>query len=169
LRCFVFSFLAAAFTRDSLPASAQQPASSPPAMSLLSRLGCETGASVEGDINFETGYIAMLGVSAKAYAFRVINNGAHALMIPLDLCRDTPPSEQRTYSFILGHSFRNNHQLREGYYYLMNQSGQLVNAVHFQEGRAHMFAYADISLPVRRADFEAEKAIWMSKVSAAAD
>ena len=47
----------------------------------------------------------------------------------------------------------------------MNQHGQLVTAVHFQDGRSHLFAYANPDVPVRRADFEAEKDIWISKVA----
>jgi hypothetical protein len=48
----------------------------------------------------------------------------------------------------------------------MNHRGQLLNAVHFQEGRSHRLAFASLAIPVRRADFEAEKTIWISKVSA---
>ncbi|HTS40591.1 MAG TPA: hypothetical protein VMH84_08645 [Xanthobacteraceae bacterium] len=133
-------------------------------MALLARAGCETGTAFNGDVDLETGYLAMLGVSAKNFAFHVMHRGPRALMIATELCRDPRPFEQKSFAVILTHSFRNDSQIRESYYYLTNQNGQLLNAVQFQEGRAHLFAYADLAPPVRRADFESEKAIWLSKI-----
>ena len=147
-------------------ASAQQQNSSLKFLALLARVGCETGTALDGNIDLDTGYIAMLGVSAKTYSFRVLQNGPHALMVPAQQCGDPRPLAQTTFFFILSHSFQNRQQIGESYYYLMNHSGQLLKAVHFQQGRAHRFAFANFAMPVRRADFEAEKAIWISKVSA---
>ncbi len=154
-----------AFAIGCSSAPAQQQDSARNALALLARVGCETGAKLDGDVQLETGYLAMLGVSAKAYSFRVLNNGAHSMMIPAQQCRDPLPHEQKSFSFILSHSFQNANRIREGYHYLMDQRGQLLNAVHFQEGRSHLFAFVNFTIPVRRADFEAEKAIWIAKVS----
>lgn len=136
-------------------------------MTQLARLGCETGMFLTGNIDLDTGYIAMLGAGEKAFAVRVVHNGQHTLIIAAEQCRDPRPLEQRSFSFILSHSFQNKSQLRETYYYLMNERGELKNAVHFQQGRSHLFAFADLAMPIRRADFAAEKAVWISKISAA--
>jgi hypothetical protein len=146
---------------------AQQQNASPKALAALARIGCETGTTLDGDIDLDTGYIAMLGVSEKTFSFRILQNGAHAMMIPAEQCSDPRPLAQKTFFFILSHSFQNRQQVRESYYYLTNHRGQLLNAVHFQDGRAHRFAFANSAIPVRRADFEAEKAIWISKISTA--
>jgi hypothetical protein len=171
----VIPIVALAFALGCSSANAQQQDSSRNALVLLARAGCETGAALDGDVQLETGYLAMLGVSAKAYSFRVLNNGAHSVMIPAEQCRDPlpqeqspnerSPQEQKSFVFILSHSFQNTNRIREGYHYLMDQRGQLLNAVHFQEGRSHLFAFVNLTIPVRRADFEAEKAIWIAKVS----
>jgi hypothetical protein len=158
--------LAVAFALCCSGALAQQQNSAAKALDLLARIGCETGTSAAGNIDLDTGYIAMLGVSERTYSLRVLNNGPHAMMIPAEQCSDPRALGPKTFFFILSHSFRNRQQVRESYYYLMNHRGQLLNAVHFQEGRSHRFAFANLAIPVRRADFEAEKAIWISKVSA---
>ena len=160
----VLGFLAATL---GLSAAFAQQSSSPLALTQLARLGCETGVFLTGNVDLDTGYISMLGVSEKAYALRVLHNGGHALIIPAEQCRDPRSLEQRPFSFILSHAFQNKNQLREGYYYLINERGELTNAVHFQQGRSHAFAYANLVLPVRRADFEAEKVVWISKISSA--
>ena len=134
-------------------------------MALLARVACESGARLDGNIDLDTGYIAMLGVGEKAYSFRVINNGPHALMIPANQCGDLRLFGNKPFIFILSHSFQNQHRIREGYHYLMNQRGELLNAVHFQDGRSHLFAFANPEIPVRRADFEAEKEVWISRVA----
>jgi hypothetical protein len=138
------------------------------ALATLARLGCETGASLQGNIDLDTGYIAMLGVSEKSYAMQVLKNGRHTLMIPTEQCRDLRSPEQKPFAFILSHYFKNRHQIREVYHYLMDQSGHLMNVVQFQEGRSRMYAFADPSTPLHRADFEAEKATWLLKFAALA-
>ena len=163
---FVFGFLAIALALGCSGALAQQQITATKALDLLARIGCETGTPLAGKIDLDTGYIAMLGVSEKTYSMRVIDNGPHAMMISAEQCGDARPLAQKTFQFILSHSFQNRQQVRESYYYLMNNRGQLLNAVHFQQGRSHWFAFANLAIPVRRADFEAEKAIWISKVSA---
>jgi len=127
-------------------------------MTLLARIGCDTGTLLEGTVALDTGYIAMLGLAEKGYSLRVMNDGQHTLMIPAQAC-----GERREPRFILSHVFLNEQRVREGYYYLMNQTGALVSAVHYREGRSHLFAYIKSDLPVHRADFEAEKVIWFSK------
>ena len=138
-----------------------------PAKSLdhLARIVCETGKFRAGNIDLDTGFVAMLGVSERTYSLQVLDSGSQAMMIPAEHCGDTRPLAQKTSYFILSHSFQNRQRVRETYYYLMNHRGQLVNAVHYQEGRSHRFAFASPAIPVRRADFEAEKASWISKVS----
>ena len=133
-------------------ALAQQPGPPPSSIVLLARIGCETGA-------------AMLGLSADAFSFRVINNGPHALMIPAKQCDDFRLRENKPFVFVLSHTFQNQNRIRESYYYLMNQRGDLLNAVHFQDGRSHPFAYASPDMPIRRADFAAEKEVWISRVA----
>jgi hypothetical protein len=155
--------LVLAFSCSSAPE--QQQNSPPNTIALLARIGCETGAAIEGAIDLDTGYVAMLGVSAGAYSFRVMNNGPHALMIPAKQCGDLRLSEKKPFVFILSHSFQNQNRIREGYYYLMNQRGEMLNAVHFQDGRSHVFAYANPEMPIRRADFEAEKVVWISRIT----
>jgi hypothetical protein len=162
----IVNVVAVIFALGSADASAQQQNSSANYIALLARAICETGAIVEGEVDFETGYIAMLGVGEKAYTFRVLKNGSHTLMIPVRQCNEAVPYRTKVYSFVLSHSFQNHNQIREGYHYLMDQRGELLNAVHCQEGRSHLFAYANFTMPVRRADFEAEKAIWISRVAA---
>lgn len=137
---------------------AQQPEPSSNGLALLARAACETGTRVNGDVDIGSGYLTMLGVSQNSYSLRVLQSGPHAITISEDQCSDP----QR---FILGHAFQNKWQQREIYYYLTNQRGELLNAVHFQEGRSHLFAYADIVRPVRRADFESEKTVWLSRIS----
>jgi hypothetical protein len=150
----------------SLPSATAQTQSAPPSsLMLLARAGCETGAKLDGTVDFDTGYVAMLGMGEKAYSFRVIRDGAHTLMIPVEHCNDPRPFESRPFMIILSHSFQNQYRVREGFHYLMNGHGQLVTAVHFQDGRSHLFAFANPDVPVRRADFEAEKDIWISKVT----
>jgi hypothetical protein len=127
-------------------------------MLLLARVGCDSGAMLEGTVGLETGYIAMLGMAEKGYSFRVMNHGQHTLMLPAQVC-----GERNELRFILSHVFQNEQRVREGYYYLTNSDGALVRAVHYREGRSHLFAYIKSDLPVHRADFEAEKIIWFSK------
>jgi hypothetical protein len=143
-------------------APAQQPESPIATLELLARVGCESGAAIDGNIDIETGYVAMLGVAGSVYSFRVMHSGVHALMIPAAQCGRGPLQAGEPFLFILTHSFQNAQRVRESYYYLMNQRGQLVNAVHYQDGRSHLFAYVSTDVPVRRADFEAEKIIWLS-------
>jgi hypothetical protein len=162
----VFVFLAITFALGCSGAPAQQQIPSAKALELLARIGCETGTVLAGNVDIDTGYIAMLGVSQKTYSFRVLDNGPHTLMISAEQCGDSRPLAQKTFHFILSHSFQNRQQVRESYYYLMNQRGQLLNAVHFQEGRSRRYVFAGLAIPVRRADFEAEKAIWIAMVSA---
>jgi hypothetical protein len=161
----VINFIVLAFAFGCSSAPAQQQDSPPNMIALLARAACEGGARLEGTIDLDTGYIAMLGVGEKAYSFRVINNGPHALMIPANQCGDLRLPGNKPFIFILSHSFHNQYRVREGYHYLMNQRGELVNAVHFQDGRSHLFAFANPEIPVRRADFEAEKETWISKVA----
>ena len=161
----VINFIALAFAFGSVSAPAQQQDSPQNIMALLARVGCETGAALDGTIDFDTGYLAMLGVGEKVYSFRVMNSGPHALMIPAQQCGEPGLAGSKPFFLILSHSFQNQHRVREGYHYLMNQRGELVNAVHFQDGRSHMFAFANPEIPVRRADFEAEKEIWISRVA----
>ncbi len=162
----IFRTLAITFALGSSAVLAQL--QNPPlkSLDLLARIGCETGKSLTGDVDLDTGFVAMFGVSEKTYSFRVLNYGSHALMIPAEQCSDPRAIAQKTFFFILSHSFQNRQQVRESYYYLMNNRGQLLNAVHFHDGRSHRFAFASFTMPVRRADFEAEKAIWISKISA---
>lgn len=143
---------------------AQQQDSPAATIATLARIGCEAGAPLEGAVDLETGYVAMLGMGEKAYSFRVIHNGPHALMIPSKHCGDLRALREEPFVFILSHSFRNQDRIREGYHYLINQRGELVNAVHFQDGRSHLFAYANPDMPVRRADFVAEKEVWISRI-----
>ena len=164
----VAAFTIMTFILASSSTQAQQQSSQSRALANLARVGCDTGNPMHGSVDLDTGYIAMLGVSEKTYSMQVLNNGRHALMIPTEQCRDPRPLGQKPFSFILSHFFQNRNHIREGYYYLMNLRGQLVNAVHFQEGRSHIFAFTDPNIPVRRADFEAEKAIWISKFAALA-
>lgn len=161
---FVFGFVAVGIAFGVSSAPAQQPQSPSAAPTLLSRVGCETGAPLVGNVDLETGYVAMLGLGEKAYSFRVVRDGTRVLMIPAVHCGNPQASDSRPFTLILGHSFQNQQHVREGYYYLMNEHGQLVNAVHFQDGRSHLFAFANPDIPVRRADFEAEKDIWLSKI-----
>ena len=164
----VFGFLAAGIAFSFSNALAQQPHSQPNALAQLARAGCETGTPLDGNVDLDTGYIAMLGMGEKAYSFRVVRDGVRELMIPAVHCRVPRALESRPFVLILSHSFQNQQHVREGYYYLMNQHGQLVNAVHFQDGRSHLFAFANPDIPVRRADFEAEKDIWISKIAESA-
>ena len=161
----VFGFLVAGIAFGISSALAQQPHSQPTALALLARAGCETGTPLDGTVDLDTGYVAMLGIGEKAYSFRVMRDGARVLMIPAVHCSDSRALESRPFMLILSHSFQNQQRVREVFYYLMNQSGQLLNAVHFQDGRSHRFAFANPDIPVRRADFEAEKDIWISKLS----
>ena len=165
-RAFYLTAIVLAFGWSSAPA--QQPQLPPTVSALLARAGCETGTALDGNVGLDTGYIAMLGMGEKAYSFRVMRDGVRVLMIPAEHCSDPRPLESRPFILILSHSFQNQNRVREGYHYLMNQHGQLVTAVHFQDGRSHLFAYANPDVPVRRADFEAEKDIWISKVADAA-
>jgi hypothetical protein len=164
----VIGFIAITFALICSSAMAQQKNSQSKALANLARVGCETGAPLQGNIDLDTGYMAMLGVSEKSYAMQMLKNGRHTLMIPAEQCRDLHSPEQKPFSFILSHYFKNRHQIHEVYHYLMDQRGRLVNAVHFQEGRSRMYAFADPSAPLHRADFEAEKATWLSKFAALA-
>ena len=146
-------------------ASAQQQISSPDTLALLARTGCESGMPLAGNVDLDTGYLAMLGMGEKAYSFRVMRDGTRTLMIPAAHCNDPRTLESRPFILILSHSFQNQQRVREGFHYLMNQRDELVNAVHFQDGRSHLFAFANPDVPVRRADFEAEKDIWITKVA----
>jgi hypothetical protein len=165
-RAFYLIAMALAFGRSSAPA--QQPQLQPTVSVRLARAGCEIGTALNGNVGLDTGYIAMLGVGEKAYSFRVMRDGARVLMIPAEQCSDPRPIESRPFILILSHSFQNENRVREAYHYLMNQHGQLVTAVHFQDGRSHLFAYTNPDVPVRRADFEAEKDIWISKIAESA-
>ena len=156
------------FVLASSSTQAQQQSSQSRALANLARVGCVTGAPVSGKIDLDTGFIAMLGVSESVYSLQMLKNGRHTLMIPTEQCHDPRLLESKPFLFILSHFFQNWHRIFEGYHYLMNQSGQLVNAVHYQQGRSHIFAFADPAMPVRRADFEAEKAIWIAKFASLA-
>jgi hypothetical protein len=165
--CRALNFVALVLAFGCSSAPAQQQMSSPDTLALLARAGCESGSPLDGNVDFETGYLAMLGMGEKAYSFRVMRDGTRALMIPAAHCSD-PRALERPFNLILSHSFQNQQRVREGFYYLMNQQGQLLNAVHFQDGRSHLFAFANPDIPVRRADFEAEKDIWISKIAESA-
>jgi hypothetical protein len=164
----VFAFVAAGIAFGISNALAQQPQSPSTALTLLARASCETGTPLDGIVDLDTGYIAMLGVGEKAYSLRVLRDGVRVLMIPAVHCGDLRALESRPFMLILSHSFQNQQRVREGYYYLMNEHGQLMNAIHFQDGRSHRFAFANPDNPVRRADFEAEKDIWISKIAESA-
>jgi hypothetical protein len=101
---FFFGFLAIAFTLCCSGALAQQQTPPVKALDLLARIGRETGTSLAGNIDFDTGYIAMLGVSEKSYSLRVLDNGPHALMISAEQCSDPRPPAQKTFFFILSHT-----------------------------------------------------------------
>ncbi len=161
----VFGFVAAGIAFGISSAPAQQPHSQSDSLSLLARAGCEIGTPLDGIVDLDTGYVAMLGIGEKAYSFRVMRDGVRVLMIPAAHCGDPQALERQPFTLILSHSFQNQQRVREVFYYLMNQGGQLVNAVHFQDGRSHRFAFANSDIPIRRADFEAEKDIWMSKIA----
>ena len=164
----VFGFLAAGIAFGISSALTQQPLSQPTALALLARAGCETGTPLDGNIDLETGYVAMLGMGEKAYSFRVMRDGVRVLMIPAVHCVDPRALESRPFMLILSHSFQNQQHVREVFYYLTDQHGYLLNAVHFQDGRSHRFAFANPDIPIRRADFEAEKDIWISKIAESA-
>ena len=166
--CRGVKFITLVFALGYSSAQAQQSYSPQSALALLARAGCETGTPLDGNVDLDTGYIAMLGMGDKAYSFRAVRDGVRVLMIPAVHCRDPRALESRPFTLILSHAFQNQQHIREGYYYLMNQRGQLVNAVHFQDGRSHLFAFANPDIPVRRADFEAEKDIWISKIAESA-
>jgi hypothetical protein len=153
------------FAFASVNADAQAPDAPPQALAQLIEVACETGTRLSGDIDLDTGYVAMLGVGERSFSFQVLRSGVRAMMIPADRCAAPRALAAKPAFFILSHSFQNRQNVREGYYYLMDQRGQLINAVHFQQGRSHRFAFAAI-VPLRRADFEAEKSMWISKVSA---
>jgi hypothetical protein len=128
----------------------------------LADMGCADGLQVGGAIDLNTGYIGLFGISDGVYAAHVVNEGDRALMVPANQCaRMIRPADSVV---ILSHLYRNNAQVREGYYYLMTRDGELLKAVHYLEGRSNPFVRANHAMPVIRADFESEKYIWLTRL-----
>ena len=113
----------------------------------------------------ESGFVSMLGLGQRDYSLRVVRSGPRVLMVPAAQCRDEWPFETKSATLIISHAFENRQGVREGYFYLTNQRGDLLNVVHFQEDRRQLFSYVRPDMPAYRSDFETEKGVWLSRVA----
>src|SRR5262245_16754271 len=87
-------------------------------LTMLGRLGCENGMVLDGHVDRDSGFIAMLGLGERSYSFRVVRNGSRVLMVPSAQCGEVMPFESRLATFVISHAFENPQGEREGYFYL---------------------------------------------------
>src|SRR5262249_10428871 len=141
-------------------AVAQQDAPEPQSISSLSQLACSTGLLREVNVDLDSGYLAMMGIT-ESVSIRVLTSGNREVMFPLAQCNNARRAADRPGYLTLSRFFTNDCRLREGYYYQTTPQGKLIKAVHVLEGRSVRFVKVPL-VPVRYADFEAEKVHWVT-------